>query len=108
MYTARNRDGKTTHGNQEAPNEGAAISLLQNEGLYVVQIANTAVTIKTKSEVRRRRHHRISSEDLLFFIGQTANLLLVGIPFVRALEVIADQTESASLLKVIQQMIANL
>lgn len=107
LYTARNHEGKNVQGNQEAPNEPAAISILQSNGLYVTQIVNTAVTAKTKIQSRRRLHRRISSEDLLFFIGQTANLLLVGIPFVRALEVIADQTESAGMLKVIQEMIVN-
>ena len=107
LYTARNHEGKTVHGNQEAGSEAMAISLLQNNGLFVTQIVNTAVAIKTKALSRRRLHGRISSQDLLFFIGQTANLLLVGIPFVRALEVIADQTESSNLLRVIQEMISN-
>jgi type IV pilus assembly protein PilC len=106
-YTARNRDGKIVQGNQEATNEGAAISLLQNSGLYITQIVNTVAGVKTKAQAKRKRHRGINSEDLLFFIAQTANLLLVGIPFVRALEVIADQTESIGLYKIVQEMIAN-
>lgn len=106
-YTARDRDGKTMQGNQEAVSENAAIALLQNNGLYITQIVNATVGVKSRERVKRKRHRGISSEDLLFFIGQTANLLLVGIPFVRALEVIADQTESAGLYKIVQEMIAN-
>ncbi len=106
-YTARNQDGKTEQGTQEASSEDWAVVLLQNKGLYVTKIANVSTTGKTKSLVNRSRHKRINSEDLLFFIGQTANLLAVGIPFVRTLEVIADQTESTELLKVIREMLSN-
>ncbi len=108
LYVARNQEGKTVQGNQEAPNEGAAISFLQNNGLYVTQIVSTAVSIKTKAQAKRRRHRRIRSDDELFFIGQTSNLLLVGIPFVRTLEVIAEQTQSLGLYNVIQEMISNI
>ena len=94
MYTARNPEGKTVQGQQEAASEVAAINILQSNNLCVTQIVNTALTIRARAKVQRRRHRRIKAEDLLFFIGQTANLLAVGIPFVRALEVISDQTES--------------
>ena len=107
LYTARDLEGKTLQGQQEAASEGAAISILQGNGLFITQIVNTATQIKSKAQSRRRLHRKISSQDLIFFISQTANLLLVGIPFVRSLEVIADQTESAGLLKIIQEMIAN-
>ncbi len=107
LYTARDLEGKIIQGSQEAAGEAAAIALLQNNGLFVTQITNTATVTKNKERTRRRLHRKIKAQDLLFFIAQTANLLLVGIPFVRALEVIADQTESAALLKIIQEMISN-
>ncbi len=107
IYTARDTNGRVIQGNQEAPSEVAAISILQGRNLYVTQIVNSNVVIKAKSARKKKRHRRISAEDLLFFIAQTANLLTVGIPFVRALEVIADQTESEQLFKVIQELVSN-
>ena len=107
-YTARDKDGKTTQGNQEASTEEWAVTLLQNKGLYVTKITNASPrSSKKKALVSRSRHRGIKSEDTIFFISQTAHLLNVGIPFVRTLEVIADQTESSELLKVIQEMLSS-
>ncbi len=107
IYTARDADGRVIQGNQEAPSEVAAISILQGRSLYVTQIVNSNVVIKSKAAIKKKRHKKISSEDILFFIAQTANLLVVGIPFVRTLEVIADQIESEQLHKVILEIISN-
>ena len=108
MYTARNTEGKLQQGKREAASEVMAINQLQNEGLFVTQILNTATTVKVGKSIGKKRRQRISAEDMIFFISQTANLLTVGIPFVRALEVISDQIESAELHKVIQEMITNI
>ncbi len=107
IYTARDTGGRVIQGNQEAASEVAAISILQGRNLYVTQIVNSNVVIKAKAAIKKKRHRRISAEDLLFFVAQTANLLVVGIPFVRTLEVIADQIESEQLHKVIIEIISN-
>ncbi len=107
MYVARDSSGKAIQGHQEAPSETAAVSILQNKGLYVTHVINTATIIKAAKKKRRLRR-RISAEDLLFFISQTANLLAVGIPFVRAMDVISELTESDKMYDVIQEMTSNI
>lgn len=107
MYVARDSAGKAAQGHQEAPNEAAAVSILQNKGLYVTQVLNTATIVKAAKK-RKRRRERITSEDLLFFIAQCANLLGVGLPFVRAMDVIAELTESNKMYAVIQEITANI
>jgi type IV pilus assembly protein PilC len=107
MYVARDNAGKAVQGHQEAPSESAAVSILQNKGLYVTHVINTAQVVKSAKK-RKRLHKRIGSEDLLFFITQTANLLGVGIPFVRAMEVISELTESEKMYDVIQELTSNI
>ncbi len=107
MYVARDSAGKAAQGHQEAPSESAAISILQNKGLYVTQVTNTATIVKA-AKIRKRRRERITSEDLLFFISQCANLLGVGLPFVRAMDVIGELTESNKMHAVIQELTANI
>ena len=70
MYTARNQDGKTIQGQQEAVSEVAAINILQGSNLFVTQIVNTTLTIKAKQKIQRKRHRRIKSEDPLFLSGK--------------------------------------
>ena len=107
MYIARDSTGKAVQGHQEAPSETAAVSILQNKGLYVTQVINTATIVKAVKK-RKRLRNRITSEDLLFFIAQCANLLGVGIPFVRAMDVIAELTESNKMHEVIQEITSNI
>jgi type IV pilus assembly protein PilC len=107
MYVSRDSAGNIVQGHQEAPSEAAAVSILQNKGLYVTHVINTAVAIKSAKKARKRKR-KLGSEDRLFFIAQTANLLTVGIPFVRSMEVIAELTESQKMYDVIQELIANI
>ena len=106
-YTARNQEGKIVQGQQEAVSETAAINQLQGSDLFVTQIVNTAFTVKSTKRIVKKRHQRINSEDLIFFIAQTANLLAVGIPFIRTLEVVSDQVDSERLYKTVQEMMSN-
>lgn len=107
MYVARDSAGKAIQGHQEAPSESAAVSILQNKGLYVTHVINTATVIKAAKKKKRLRK-RITPEDLLFFISQSANLLAVGIPFVRAMDVISELTESDKMYEVIQELTSNI
>jgi type IV pilus assembly protein PilC len=107
MFVARDSTGKPIQGHQEAPSEAAAVSILQNKGLYVTHVINTAAVVKAAKK-KRHLHRRITPEDLLFFISQTANLLSVGIPFVRAMEVISELTESEKMYNVIQELTSNI
>jgi len=106
-YVARDSSGKAVQGHQEAPSETTAVTILQNRGLYVTHVISAAAVVKAKKRVRRRKRG-LGAEDRLFFIAQTANLLTVGIPFVRAMEVIAELTESQKMYEVIQELIANI
>ena len=107
MYVARDASGKALQGHQDAPSEAVAVSILQNQGLYVTHVINTAAVVKASKKPRKRKN-RLGSEDRLFFIAQTANLLTVGIPFVRSMEVIAELTESQKMYSVIQELISNI
>ncbi len=108
MYAARDSSGAAVQGHQEAPSEAAVVSILQNKGLYVTHVINTAAVVKNAKAKKRKLHGRIKSSDLLFFIAQTANLLAVGIPFVRSMEVVLELTESQKMTEVIQQIMSNI
>ncbi len=107
MYVARDASGKAIQGHQEATNEAVAVSILQNKGLYVTHVINTATVVKAAKK-RKRGHRNISSEDLLFFIAQTANLLAVGIPFIRSMDVISELTSSDKMHAIILELTANI
>ena len=108
-YTARDAAGQVMRGSQEADNEAAMLAILQNKGLYVTEISSSVVELKAaQKRAAARRHRRIRSEDMLFFVQQSANLLIAGIPFVRTLELIVEQTNSQKLYDTAQELMNNI
>lgn len=104
-YHARNVSGKPVQGQQEAPTEALALRLLQSRDLLVTKIALARAAggpAALKKTVRRRQ--KIRQEDILFFIQQTAELIEVGVPLVRALELVGGQVESGRLYQVVDQI----
>lgn len=104
-YHARDRLGKMVQGQQDAQAEGFAVRLLQSRDLIVTKIAlaRTAGGPGTlKKTVHKRK--RIRQEDILFFIQQTAELIDVGVPLVRALELVGGQSESGRLYQAIEEI----
>ena len=104
VYTARDKLGKMIQGEQDAPTEATLVRLLQGRELIVTMITLSPSALNTTASrsSRRRRRNRVKAEDLLFFIQQIALLLEVGVPFIRSLELVADQVESQSLFKVLE------
>ena len=102
-YTARDRDGRVLTGQQDSASEAEALRLLQSQGLLVTKIRETGGAVSSQGR-RRRFHTGVRSQDLLLFIRQFATLSNAGIPLLRALTVIANQTESRRLTAVLERM----
>lgn len=104
VYTARDKWGKMIQGEQDAPTEAALVRLLQGRELIVTMItlSPAALNATASRSRRRRKRRRVKTEELLFFIQQIALLLEVGVPFIRALELVADQVEGQTLHKVLE------
>ncbi len=108
LFRAWDVNGRLVRGDQEASTEAVAVSLIQSRGLHITEIIDAAIAKPRTREKRRRRRNKIRTEEVLFFIAQAANLLHVGIPLVRSIEVIADQTDSQRLHDILQEMISNI
>ena len=109
LYSARTEKGELVKGELEAAEEPLAVSILQGRGLFITRISEKgAVPAAAISASRKRRHRRIKSTDLLFFIQQLSILLESGIPLLRVLEILAEQTDSARFSQVIAGMRADI
>ena len=110
IYTARDSGtGNTVHGNQEADSEYAAIRILQSRNLLIFKIASANLDLATATRShRQKRHKKARSKDLLFFVRQTATLLIAGVPVLRALEIIVSQVDSQSLQEALKSVIEDI
>lgn len=104
-YSARDRWGKSVQGQQEAPAESAVLRVLQSRELIVTKIS-LALTAwgQDSKKIRKRRRQRVTQEDLLFFIQQTAELIEVGVPLIRSLDLIGEQIESQKLFHAVEEI----
>lgn len=98
QYTARTREGKLESDVIESPSLEAAVSILQNQQLIIIDIrpfeeeGNPVFDVLTKQF--NAIFNRIKNEDIVLFSKQMAVLIQAKVPLVQSLRVMAKQTEN--------------
>lgn len=102
-YIATDKSDKTTKGQIEAEDQGAAIDLIRKQGMHPisVQLAGksksfTSITIGG---------NKVKSKNLVIFTRQLATLVNAGVPLVRSLSTLQQQTESVALKKQLEVIV---
>ncbi|MDB4540611.1 type II secretion system F family protein [bacterium] len=95
-YTARDMSGKQVTGTVEANAERDVAALLSEKSLFPVEVK--AGTGAPQAIFGRRR---VKPQAMAMFYSQLAALLRAGVPMIRSLTVMADQTSNATLNEVI-------
>ncbi len=95
VYIARNLAGEKITGEMSAGNEREVISNLTGRELFPVEVSEQ----KAASAVRIRR--RPNAQAMTNFYTQLASLLTNGVPMLKAMSILQDQTNSAVLKEVI-------
>jgi len=101
-YVARNPiTRKKVNSDVQADTEGAAIRLIQAEGLVPIEI-----NLNTKSTTGGRFSH-VSAKDRVLFSRQLSTLINAGLPLVQSLHNVNTQTENKQLRAVTGKVIAD-
>jgi type IV pilus assembly protein PilC len=107
FFTVRDAHGKKMIDYTDANNEDELITRLQAKGLTVVNIQPAyqqggGLQEATAAKVRiRRKHLRITEEDLVLLCRQFATLLGAGVTVLKCLDIICKQVTSIRLQKVL-------
>jgi type IV pilus assembly protein PilC len=97
-YRARNAEGKIVKGSFDAPNEGAAATRIIGMGLSPVSISEAAVGTGLNRDISIGFLSKgIKSTDLAVATRQLATMTNSGLALLRAVTVVADQTENDKL-----------
>src|SRR6266540_5774708 len=96
-YRVRDRQGKLVTGSLQADSERLVISRLQEMGYVPVQVSEKKVGIGSR-EISFRPGH-VKLKDLAVFSRQFATMVNSGLPILKALTIISQQTESSILAK---------
>jgi type IV pilus assembly protein PilC len=101
-YKVRTREGRVLDGKMEADGEAAVANRLRSQGLVPIQIAKES-KVNMKMEIRLRPP-KVKLKDLAVFSRQFATMINSGLSLIRALNILAEQTENDLLATTIKSL----
>lgn len=103
-YKAKDTTGQLITGTLEAETQAQVTGRLQGMGYFPLQIVNESEKRKTAVAAAKKFARKVRVNDMATFNRQLADLLSSGIPLVKALGVIQNQTSNETLSAIIQQI----
>ncbi len=104
-YAVRDRSGKIVKGRVEANNQAAVAGRLRDMGLAAVSINEVSGTgLNRELTIPGFSSDKVKLKDLAIASRQLATMISSGLSLIRALAILADQTESKGLAKVLAQV----
>ena len=97
-YIARTLDGERVNGTIAAATQREALSLLSGQSLFPVDVT------AEKPASRLATSRRVSGQVMATSYGQMAALMRSGVPLLRSLTVLTEQTSNAALKEVLQDV----
>lgn len=98
-YTVRDKTGREITGSLEAESSEVLAAKLRQMGYFVVSIE------PVKTSIRKKEIHifgvKVKTEDVTIFTRQFATMINAGLPLIKCLSILAQQTESQALADII-------
>ncbi len=98
-YTVRDRTGREITGSLEADNAEVLSGKLRQMGYFVVSIDEVKVSM-----AKREIHIfgvKVKTQDMTIFTRQFATMINAGLPLIKCLSILSQQTESTALADII-------
>ncbi len=103
-YAVRDKAGKVVKGRIEANNATAVANRLKTMGMAPISVTEVQVSGLQKEISIPGLSNRIALKDLAVMARQLATMITAGLSILRALSILADQTENQALAKILQQV----
>ncbi|MGV8977534.1 MAG: type II secretion system F family protein [Cellulomonas sp.] len=103
QYTIRDRSGKVVKGRIEANDEAAVANRLRTMGMAPISISEVQNTGLQRDISIPGFGSKVTMKDLAVMSRQMATMISAGLSLLRTLTILADQTESKLLAKVLSQ-----
>ncbi len=102
-YTARDMTGKQISGTVEAGGEREVTAILSERSLFPVSVEDVGSAAGGGLRLFGRKK-KVKGQTMAVFYGQMAALLRAGVPMIRSLNVLSDQTSDPVLKEVIGEI----
>jgi type IV pilus assembly protein PilC len=99
-YAVRDRSGKLVKGTLDAENQGQVVAKLRTMGFAPVSISETNSGMKKEITIPGLSN-RVKLKDLAIMSRQFATMISSGLSLLRALTILAEQTENKELARVL-------
>ena len=99
-YTARELSGKLVNGTLEATSEREVAGVLADRSLFPVSVKEQV----NASQGAFGRQKKVKGQTMAVFYSQLASLLRAGVPMIRALNVLSEQSSDGALKEVVSQI----
>ena len=109
-YLVRDKEGKNLTGVQEAVDVNTIVSWLREQGYLIIRVTESKPKFSLFSKqtgVRTKKGRRIKADDLVVLSRQLATMVEAGVPLVQALSILGEQSDNASLQRVISVLHAD-
>jgi len=104
-YTSRNQSGKVVKGKLEAPSESAVLGKLQSMGLSPLSVSEGKAGTGMNMEISLRGFEKgVDLKSLAVSSRQLSTMISSGLPLLRALHILGEQTENKKLKEILQQV----
>jgi type IV pilus assembly protein PilC len=101
-YKVRTKEGRVLDGKMEADGEAAVANRLRGQGMIPISIAKDS-KVSMKMEIRFK-DPKVKLKDLAVFSRQFATMIDSGLSLLRALNILAEQTENPTLQNAIKAL----
>lgn len=103
-YAVRNKDGKIVKGRIEAKDRAAVAARLRTMGSAPISITEVSTSGLNKELSIPGFGDKVGMKDLAIMSRQMATMINAGLSLLRALQILAEQTENKALAKVLFQV----
>jgi len=103
-YTVQDSKGETSSGALEANSENEAINALQAKGFFILSIIADKTSAAGGGKAASGAGGKPALRDLIFFAEQLSTLLNGGVPLVRALSLLGENSSSKPLQYALAQV----
>ncbi|WP_432533528.1 type II secretion system F family protein [Kineococcus arenarius] len=103
-YAARDRAGRLVKGALEAPDQQAVIGRLLSQGMAPVSVVESKAGKGMQMEINLPGSNRVKLKDLALMSRQFATMVSSGLTLLKALSILAEQTESKKLAETLQEV----
>ncbi|MGB7327234.1 MAG: type II secretion system F family protein [Rubripirellula sp.] len=101
-YIARDMTGKQVNGTLEAPGQREASAMLAERSLFPVEVKDATASSSLPGFAGRKK--KVSGQTMAIFYGQLASLLRAGVPMIRSLTVLSNQSSNVTLKEVVAEI----